>query len=152
MQGVVWINGVNLGRYRPKEGPQTAFYLPKPFLKSGLNRVLVLEMDGVSIEKSHVEYKRDLYGELMKMDNLNFIEETFLGGYKDELDVGSRTGLSPAVEVFGGYNDSVEDEDSKTGTKLLWKTNKKIVKLGLKDEINPTVKFVDKSQIDSSCF
>uniref|UniRef100_A0A672HA00 Beta-galactosidase-1-like protein 2 n=1 Tax=Salarias fasciatus TaxID=181472 RepID=A0A672HA00_SALFA len=41
-KGVVFINGLNLGRYW-SIGPQQALYLPGPFLNSGINQVLVFE-------------------------------------------------------------------------------------------------------------
>lgn len=37
-KGVVFINGLNLGRYW-SIGPQQALYLPGPFLNSGHNQV-----------------------------------------------------------------------------------------------------------------
>uniref|UniRef100_UPI0037E9B132 beta-galactosidase-1-like protein 2 n=1 Tax=Semicossyphus pulcher TaxID=241346 RepID=UPI0037E9B132 len=41
-KGVVFINGINLGRYW-SIGPQQALYLPGPFLNSGINQVIVFE-------------------------------------------------------------------------------------------------------------
>ncbi|KAM9846237.1 beta-galactosidase-1-like protein 2 [Aulostomus maculatus] len=41
-KGVVFINGLNLGRYW-SIGPQQALYLPGPFLNSGINQVVVFE-------------------------------------------------------------------------------------------------------------
>ncbi|XP_060942388.1 beta-galactosidase-1-like protein 2 [Limanda limanda] len=41
-KGVVFINGLNLGRYW-SIGPQQALYLPSPFLNSGINQVIVFE-------------------------------------------------------------------------------------------------------------
>ncbi|XP_028322684.1 beta-galactosidase-1-like protein 2 [Gouania willdenowi] len=41
-KGVVFINGLNLGRYW-SIGPQQALYLPGPFLNSGINQVIVFE-------------------------------------------------------------------------------------------------------------
>lgn len=37
-KGVVFINGLNLGRYW-SIGPQQTLYLPGPFLNSGINQV-----------------------------------------------------------------------------------------------------------------
>ncbi|MTH54602.1 beta-galactosidase [Bacillus mangrovi] len=45
-KGYVWINGFNLGRYWPAEGPQTKLYIPGPLLKEGANEVTVLELEG----------------------------------------------------------------------------------------------------------
>ncbi|XP_013882681.1 beta-galactosidase-1-like protein 2 [Austrofundulus limnaeus] len=41
-KGIVFINGLNLGRYW-SIGPQQALYLPGPFLNSGINQVIVFE-------------------------------------------------------------------------------------------------------------
>ncbi|XP_029028978.1 beta-galactosidase-1-like protein 2 isoform X2 [Betta splendens] len=41
-KGVVFINGLNLGRYW-SIGPQQTLYLPSPFLNSGINQVIVFE-------------------------------------------------------------------------------------------------------------
>ncbi|KAG7222803.1 hypothetical protein INR49_016076 [Caranx melampygus] len=41
-KGVVFINGMNLGRYW-SIGPQQTLYLPGPFLNSGINQVIVFE-------------------------------------------------------------------------------------------------------------
>lgn len=42
-KGVVWVNGVNLGRYWAEEGPATTMYLPAPFLQVGTNEIIVFE-------------------------------------------------------------------------------------------------------------
>lgn len=44
-KGIMWVNGFNLGRYWLQKGPQQAFYTPAPYLKTGSNEVVVLEMD-----------------------------------------------------------------------------------------------------------
>uniref|UniRef100_A0A671W7F7 Beta-galactosidase n=1 Tax=Sparus aurata TaxID=8175 RepID=A0A671W7F7_SPAAU len=41
-KGVVFINGLNLGRYW-SIGPQQSLYIPGPFLNSGINQVIVFE-------------------------------------------------------------------------------------------------------------
>uniref|UniRef100_A0A8C5C451 Beta-galactosidase-1-like protein 2 n=1 Tax=Gadus morhua TaxID=8049 RepID=A0A8C5C451_GADMO len=41
-RGVVFINGLNLGRYW-SSGPQQALYLPGPFLNSGMNQIIAFE-------------------------------------------------------------------------------------------------------------
>jgi len=41
-KGVVWVNGVNLGRYW-NIGPQVTLYLPAPFLHAGDNEIIVFE-------------------------------------------------------------------------------------------------------------
>jgi beta-galactosidase len=47
MKGYVWVNGFCLGRYW-NVGPQHDLYLPWPLLRSGLNEIVVLELDGVT--------------------------------------------------------------------------------------------------------
>lgn len=42
-KGAVWVNGHALGRYW-NIGPQQTLYVPGPWLKSGVNRITVLEM------------------------------------------------------------------------------------------------------------
>jgi beta-galactosidase len=41
-KGVVWVNGRNLGRYW-NIGPQQRLYLPAPWLKAGMNEVIVFD-------------------------------------------------------------------------------------------------------------
>jgi len=41
-KGIVFVNGINLGRYW-KIGPQQTLYLPGCFLKKGINKVIVFE-------------------------------------------------------------------------------------------------------------
>jgi beta-galactosidase GanA len=42
-QGVVWVNGHNLGRYW-NVGPQFRLYCPAPWLKKGKNEVVVFDL------------------------------------------------------------------------------------------------------------
>ncbi len=42
-KGYVWVNGHNLGRYW-KIGPQQRLYCPAPFLRRGLNEIIVLDL------------------------------------------------------------------------------------------------------------
>jgi len=42
-KGVCWINGVNIGRYW-NIGPQRTLYVPGPFLKKGMNEVILFEL------------------------------------------------------------------------------------------------------------
>ena len=44
-KGVVYINGFNLGRYW-EIGPQMALYVPYPVLQSGVNEVVIFELEG----------------------------------------------------------------------------------------------------------
>jgi beta-galactosidase len=43
-KGIVWVNGHNLGRYW-RIGPQQSLFLPAPWLKSGANEIIVLELE-----------------------------------------------------------------------------------------------------------
>merc|ERR1711957_208387 len=47
-KGYVWVNGWNLGRYWETAGPQHTLYLPGPFLRSGENEIIVLDLHGSS--------------------------------------------------------------------------------------------------------
>ena len=42
-KGYVWVNGHNLGRYW-SAGPQRALFVPTPFLETGINEVIVLDL------------------------------------------------------------------------------------------------------------
>ncbi|XP_032786676.2 beta-galactosidase [Daphnia magna] len=46
-KGVVFLNGINLGRYWPVQGPQVTLYVPKYFLRAwpSKNRLIILEQD-----------------------------------------------------------------------------------------------------------
>jgi beta-galactosidase len=44
-KGLVWINGHNLGRYW-RVGPQQTLYVPGPWLRKGINDVVVLDLMG----------------------------------------------------------------------------------------------------------
>lgn len=44
-RGVLFVNGVNLGRYWSSQGPQFALYCPKSVLRAGNNTVTLLELD-----------------------------------------------------------------------------------------------------------
>uniref|UniRef100_A0AAX7UFR3 Beta-galactosidase n=1 Tax=Astatotilapia calliptera TaxID=8154 RepID=A0AAX7UFR3_ASTCA len=57
-KGVVFINGLNLGRYW-SIGPQQTLYLPGPFLNSGINQVIVFEEQEGDF-KVHFEDQADL--------------------------------------------------------------------------------------------
>ncbi len=43
-KGIVWINGHNLGRYW-RIGPQQSLFVPAPWLKSGANEIIVLDLE-----------------------------------------------------------------------------------------------------------
>ncbi|PAV78091.1 hypothetical protein WR25_12171 [Diploscapter pachys] len=44
-KGVITVNGHILGKYWASQGPQMTLYVPAPFLKSGQNEVVLLELD-----------------------------------------------------------------------------------------------------------
>lgn len=46
-QGVAFLNGINLGRYWPKVGPQVTLYVPGTFLKSppSVNTLVMFELE-----------------------------------------------------------------------------------------------------------
>lgn len=43
-QGIVFINGFNLGRYWPVIGPQITLYVPKEILQRGINNIVLIEL------------------------------------------------------------------------------------------------------------
>ncbi|XP_078712923.1 beta-galactosidase-like [Lampetra fluviatilis] len=48
-KGQVWLNGFNLGRYWPRQGPQMTLYVPASVISASQpNNVTVLELEGVS--------------------------------------------------------------------------------------------------------
>lgn len=52
--GFVVVNGFNLGRYYIDAGPQKTLYCPAPMLRSGVNEIIVFEMD--SCETNEIEF------------------------------------------------------------------------------------------------
>lgn len=57
-RGVVFVNGHNLGRYDAR-GPQRTLYIPRSFLRSGDNSVIVFE-SGKPSSKYTIETVSDL--------------------------------------------------------------------------------------------
>ena len=61
-KGQIFINSFNLGRYwNLKKGPQKTLYVPKSVLKSGVNHILIMELDkspcgGEAADKCTVEF------------------------------------------------------------------------------------------------
>ena len=49
-KGVLFLNGVNLGWYWPKVGPQMTMYIPGPFLHEGENELILLELEDAPSE------------------------------------------------------------------------------------------------------
>ncbi len=45
-KGVAFINGFNLGRYWPQQGPQQTLYVPRTVVKQGENKFVLLELEG----------------------------------------------------------------------------------------------------------
>lgn len=65
--GVAFINGINLGRYWPRMGPQVTLYLPGAFMLPypQENRLFLLEMEGASKSKTvKLVDKHALYGQV----------------------------------------------------------------------------------------
>lgn len=44
-KGVAFVNGHNLGRYWPVVGPQITLYVPAPYLRTGENELIILELE-----------------------------------------------------------------------------------------------------------
>lgn len=53
-RGIVYVNGINLGRYWPMAGPQVRLYLPGPFLRKHPeeNKLLLFEVDRVPDDRT----------------------------------------------------------------------------------------------------
>lgn len=47
-KGAAFVNGHNLGRYWPLVGPQMTLYVPAPYLRTGENELILLELEYVS--------------------------------------------------------------------------------------------------------
>jgi beta-galactosidase len=49
LQGVAFVNGINVGRYWPAAGPQITLYVPATYFipSPGINTVVMLELEGV---------------------------------------------------------------------------------------------------------
>lgn len=52
-KGMVWVNGQSLGRFWETAGPQHTLYVPAPFLKTGANEVIVLDLHGEATTAMH---------------------------------------------------------------------------------------------------
>ncbi|XP_034945619.1 beta-galactosidase-like [Chelonus insularis] len=44
-KGIAYVNGHNLGRYWPQTGPQITLYVPSAFLMTGVNELVILELE-----------------------------------------------------------------------------------------------------------
>jgi len=53
-KGFVCVNGKNIGRYFNPAGPQKTLYVPAPYLKRGVNEIIVFESDETS--SAYVEF------------------------------------------------------------------------------------------------
>lgn len=54
LQGVAFVNGINIGRYWSSGGPQINLYVPATFLvpSPGENTIVMFELEGVSDDLS----------------------------------------------------------------------------------------------------
>ena len=52
-KGSIWVNGHHLGRFWETAGPQHALYCPAPFLQSGDNEIIVLDLHGAGMGGLH---------------------------------------------------------------------------------------------------
>lgn len=62
----MFVNGHNMGRYWPKKGPQVRLYIPKFALQTGINTVMLAEM-----EKNPCMIDTNCYVELMDTPLIN---------------------------------------------------------------------------------
>ena len=58
-KGVIFVNGKPLSRYW-KVGPQKSAYLPAPFLRRGVNDLVVLELDGYESDEMRLDSEDEL--------------------------------------------------------------------------------------------
>ncbi|KZM33488.1 glycoside hydrolase family 35 protein [Oerskovia enterophila] len=58
-KGVLWVNGVNLGRYWSR-GPQRTSYVPRPVTRAGENEVLVFETIGAATATAQLVARPEL--------------------------------------------------------------------------------------------
>jgi beta-galactosidase len=58
-KGCVFVNGNNIGRFW-KIGPQKRLYIPGPYLKTGSNKIIVFETDGIVGDKISLKSEPDL--------------------------------------------------------------------------------------------
>lgn len=71
-KGVAFVNGINLGRYWPKKGPQVTLYVPASFLLPfpSENTVLLFEMEEGPTEDPQVKFhKRPVLNRLTRNEN-----------------------------------------------------------------------------------
>jgi beta-galactosidase len=52
VKGVVFVNGINIGRYWTPKGPQLTLYIPANALKSGTNEVILFEIDSAPVSST----------------------------------------------------------------------------------------------------
>lgn len=58
-KGCVFVNGHNLGRFW-EAGPQKRLYVPTPYLKKGINEMIVFETDGIAGKTLELKSEPDL--------------------------------------------------------------------------------------------
>jgi hypothetical protein len=61
VKGIVWVNGVNLGRYWII-GPQQSLYLPGCYLKNKDNEITVLALEPLADATSAVGHSKRTWG------------------------------------------------------------------------------------------
>jgi len=61
LQGQIWVNGFNLGRYWPGVGPQETLYLPGPLLNTApeTNQVIVFELESAPEDCRPTEFNKE---------------------------------------------------------------------------------------------
>ena len=97
LQGMIWVNGFNLGRYWPVVGPQETLYLPGPLLKPApeQNTFIIFELENAPDDC------QPSYSSVSDNENSNcfiYLTDTHvINGdtpYKDSIDLESRMSLN----------------------------------------------------------
>ena len=62
-KGLLFVNGIHIGRYWNSAGPQLSFYIPKYWLNQGVNEIIVFEETSVEMTGNMIEFVNDIvYG------------------------------------------------------------------------------------------
>lgn len=65
LQGQVFINGVNVGRFWPDRGPQHTLYIPASLISAMItNNITVLELEGAA------NHRRVVFTDRPQLDNM----------------------------------------------------------------------------------
>lgn len=69
-KGVAYINGYNIGRYWPLNGPQITLYVPGVILKHGSNELIILEYEyaSKSLEMKFINTPKFITNKLLEND------------------------------------------------------------------------------------